>query len=243
MSKPVFINCYDVISALGAGIDENWKMLSQNQTGIAFHDYKGSSLPFGKMANYPLIDEKYTKVENLIIQSIQNTLDKSKVNKHSKDFLLILSSTKGNIDKLGNGGFVFFRLYVKPVNGNQTRYGDTSIIFELVYVLTGKIYGLNRQEVSLKILELIDLDCFVFLEKIILEQTFDIFESENLDIVDQYIYSSVTGGAGDGKSLQKINGVWKAALPTLGAINTNSNSTNTEVSTTNNTNTSVLIKS
>jgi predicted nucleic-acid-binding protein len=64
---------------------------------------------------------------------------------------------------------------------------DTSTIFELVYVLTGKIYGLSRQEVSLKISELIDLDCFIFLEKIILEQTFNIFESENLDIVDCYL--------------------------------------------------------
>lgn len=100
MSNRVFINCYDVISALGAGSDENWKMLCQNQTGIKFHDYKGSSLPFAKIASYSLIDEKYTKVENLIIQSIQNTLDKSKVNKDAKDFLLILSSTKGNIDVL-----------------------------------------------------------------------------------------------------------------------------------------------
>ena len=40
-------------------------------------------------------------------------------------------STKGNIDKLGNGGFVFFRLYVAPVNSSQTRYGDSSLIFDL----------------------------------------------------------------------------------------------------------------
>jgi hypothetical protein len=40
-------------------------------------------------------------------------------------------STKGNIDKLGNGGFVFFRVYVDPINGNQTRYGDSALIFDL----------------------------------------------------------------------------------------------------------------
>lgn len=40
-------------------------------------------------------------------------------------------STKGNISKLANGGFVFFRLYVDAVNSPQTRYGDTSIILDL----------------------------------------------------------------------------------------------------------------
>lgn len=40
-------------------------------------------------------------------------------------------STKGNIDKLGNGGFVFFRFYVAGINSEQTRYGDSSLIFDL----------------------------------------------------------------------------------------------------------------
>lgn len=40
-------------------------------------------------------------------------------------------STKGNIKKLGNGGFVFFRLYVDPINSSQTRYGDSALIFDL----------------------------------------------------------------------------------------------------------------
>jgi hypothetical protein len=38
-------------------------------------------------------------------------------------------------------------------------------------------------------------------------------------VVDQYTYSSTQGGAGDGNSLQKINGVWQGALPTPGAEN------------------------
>lgn len=38
-------------------------------------------------------------------------------------------------------------------------------------------------------------------------------------ILDQYAYSGTLGGAGDGKSLQKIAGVWKAGTPTLGAEN------------------------
>ncbi len=38
-------------------------------------------------------------------------------------------------------------------------------------------------------------------------------------IVDEYIYRSSSGGAGDGKSLQKINGVWSGTAPTPGTEN------------------------
>jgi hypothetical protein len=38
-------------------------------------------------------------------------------------------------------------------------------------------------------------------------------------VVDQYIYKSSSGGEGDGKSLQKINGTWVAAKPTPGMLN------------------------
>ena len=38
-------------------------------------------------------------------------------------------------------------------------------------------------------------------------------------IFDEYIYKSSFGGAGDGKSLQKINGSWLSATPTPGVEN------------------------
>ncbi|MES2315758.1 MAG: lamin tail domain-containing protein [Patescibacteria group bacterium] len=41
--------------------------------------------------------------------------------------------------------------------------------------------------------------------------------SEN--ILDQFTYQSSQGGAGDGNSLQKINGAWVASLPTAGVEN------------------------
>ena len=37
--------------------------------------------------------------------------------------------------------------------------------------------------------------------------------------LDQYVYLSSLGGAGNGKSLQKINGTWIASLPTPGREN------------------------
>ncbi len=38
-------------------------------------------------------------------------------------------------------------------------------------------------------------------------------------VVDEYFYRSSSGGAGDGKSLQKINGTWMGAVPTPGLRN------------------------
>ena len=59
---------------------------------------------------------------------------------------------------------------------------------------------------------------------VILDSTFSLSNSgENLVlkdgdiVVDQYSYKSSSGAAGDGKSLQKINGMWIAASPTPGA--------------------------
>ncbi len=44
-------------------------------------------------------------------------------------------------------------------------------------------------------------------------------KDESLNIIDQYIYSSSMGAAGDGNSLQKINGSWVASKPTPGVEN------------------------
>ncbi len=40
-------------------------------------------------------------------------------------------STPGNLQELGNGGFIFFRCYVDGVNSDQTRYGNTRMITDL----------------------------------------------------------------------------------------------------------------
>lgn len=40
-------------------------------------------------------------------------------------------STPGNLQELGNGGFIFFRCYVDGVNSEQTRYGNTRMITDL----------------------------------------------------------------------------------------------------------------
>lgn len=53
-----------------------------------------------------------------------------------------------------------------------------------------------------------------------LSNTGETLAIKNNDIVlDQYSYSSSQGGAGDGNSLQKINGSWLGATPTPGMVN------------------------
>ena len=54
-------------------------------------------------------------------------------------------STKGNIDKLGNGGFIFFRCFVDPINSSKTRYGDTSLVFDLKLLRTCGWVSLHDQ--------------------------------------------------------------------------------------------------
>ena len=44
-------------------------------------------------------------------------------------------------------------------------------------------------------------------------------QGKDLNVIDQFVYSSSMGGAGDGKSLQKVGGVWKSAIPTPGSEN------------------------
>jgi hypothetical protein len=54
-------------------------------------------------------------------------------------------STKGNIEKLGNGGFVFYRLYVDGVNSSETRYGNTTLATDLKSLLKHGWISLHDQ--------------------------------------------------------------------------------------------------
>ncbi|HEY4478102.1 MAG TPA: hypothetical protein VJB09_02405, partial [Candidatus Paceibacterota bacterium] len=51
-------------------------------------------------------------------------------------------------------------------------------------------------------------------------------KNSDLEVSDEYSYASTTGGAGDGKSLQKVSGSWVAVAPTPGASNTSDNEQN-----------------
>ena len=54
-------------------------------------------------------------------------------------------STKGNIDALGNDGFVFFRVYINGFNGETTRYGNTRIVTDMHLLRTCGWVSLHDQ--------------------------------------------------------------------------------------------------
>ncbi len=104
----IFISADNIFSPLGANTAENFSQLKNNVSGIKLHDdlimsgqpfYASlfdSTKAFAAEAN----QNDYTKFEKLLITSIKNALDNSKINTRGKKTVLIISSTKGNISLL-----------------------------------------------------------------------------------------------------------------------------------------------
>jgi len=104
----IFISADNIFSPLGANTAENFSQLKNNVSGIKLHDdlimsgqpfYASlfdSTKAFAAEAN----QNDYTKFEKLLIASIKNALDNSKINTRDKKTVLIISSTKGNISLL-----------------------------------------------------------------------------------------------------------------------------------------------
>jgi predicted nucleic-acid-binding protein len=66
-------------------------------------------------------------------------------------------------------------------------FGDNSSIFELCYVLTGKVYQLKKIEVATKLIELLELGCFIFEDHKILIHALSLYSTKNLDVVDCFL--------------------------------------------------------
>ena len=106
--KDVFIVADNILSPLGSTTAENFAQLTKNVSGIQQHsDAAISAAPFYAALlenNNGIIDEvqksSYTKFEQLLISSIQNALQNSEINTGDSKTVLIISSTKGNINLL-----------------------------------------------------------------------------------------------------------------------------------------------
>lgn len=104
----IFISADNIFSPLGANTAENFSQLKNNVSGLKLHnDPLMSDQPFYASlldSNSRLATEadqnNYTKFEKLLIASIKNALDNSKINASDKKTVLIISSTKGNISLL-----------------------------------------------------------------------------------------------------------------------------------------------
>jgi 3-oxoacyl-[acyl-carrier-protein] synthase-1 len=107
--REVYAVSDNIISSLGFTSNENFSALKQEETGIKLHeDAKISPSPFWaslinqvelteKFAEYGPQDQ-YTRFEKIVILSMLDALKSSDIDITSNKTLVILSTTKGNVD-------------------------------------------------------------------------------------------------------------------------------------------------
>ncbi len=102
--KDVFIIADNIVSPLGNKTTENFYKLVKNFSAVKQHNNKQiNDEPFLASLfdeNSFKINERYTKFEQLLIASIQDTLQQTNIDVNNKKTLLIISTTKGNISLL-----------------------------------------------------------------------------------------------------------------------------------------------
>lgn len=122
--KTAYIAGTNIVSSLGFSTADNFDQISKVKTGIKLvHNPVFSPFPFfaSLIDNYKLKEEfiqidpalAYTRLEKMCIVSIKKSLQNLPVNLKNSDTLLILVTTKGNIDVLEkNSGFNSKRAYL-----------------------------------------------------------------------------------------------------------------------------------
>jgi len=109
VSKKVNIISDHVISALGNGSKSNFDKLIENQSGVRIDKsgkFSPNNLPLGsinddfvsKWKSDNNLSSEYSRFETLCVLSVSEALKDTSVDISSKDTLLVLSTTKGNID-------------------------------------------------------------------------------------------------------------------------------------------------
>lgn len=99
----IYIGAENIISPLGKTASENFDNLKKGNSGVQLHKNVGfdkKDLYLSKIQDDSLSKAKY-RFDALLIESISNTIAQSlNFDVTNKDTLLIISSTKGNIDHL-----------------------------------------------------------------------------------------------------------------------------------------------
>lgn len=110
-----FLQNDSIISPLGFGTEENIEAIRSGRSGLQKHFNKRfypEGFYAGLIADEKINDhfarlgdpENFTKLEKLIILAIQDVLDKAALNS-LENTALVIATTKGNIDELGNSNF------------------------------------------------------------------------------------------------------------------------------------------
>lgn len=117
--RKVFVENTNIITSLGHSTDEVVDSILNAKCGLEITDdeqYTQFPTPLAIIDKEHLKqDNTFTGFENLVLQSIESTLENSSIDISSDDTIIILSSTKGNIDLLENrnkGKFDYDRIYL-----------------------------------------------------------------------------------------------------------------------------------
>ena len=106
----IYISSNNIISSLGFNTKENIHKIKKGISGIKFHRNFGYMYEYTAKVEDKILNEKfskiganndYTKLEKMMILSLNDTISKSPFS-ITKDTALIISTTKGNIDMLGS---------------------------------------------------------------------------------------------------------------------------------------------
>jgi 3-oxoacyl-[acyl-carrier-protein] synthase-1 len=102
----IYLVSDNITSPIGSTTGENFSQLKKNISGIQLHDDKNLSdgpfyaSLFDRDGPFKKANNTYTSFERLLIASISETLHESGLDVTGKKTILIISSTKGNIDLL-----------------------------------------------------------------------------------------------------------------------------------------------
>lgn len=106
MTSPVYAIATDITSSLGMGTDAHWEAVSQGAQGFSAYENNGLNYYASRLGDSQwetitkMVDGKeLTAFENLCLYSVAKALEKApQIN--LSETVLVLSTTKGNIDRL-----------------------------------------------------------------------------------------------------------------------------------------------
>jgi 3-oxoacyl-[acyl-carrier-protein] synthase-1 len=115
--RKVYVISDNIISSLGFTTSENLQNLKEDFSGLKLHENKYSQIPafYGSLVDDSEINTrfsafgdpvKYTKLEKMAILSIKTALSDSDIDIQSPKTLVLVSTTKGNIDLLKSNSLI-----------------------------------------------------------------------------------------------------------------------------------------
>lgn len=100
----------NITSSIGQTTEENYQAVKKGQTALAYFDDQWcipepfTASVFSDMENKKLSQSGLTRFESLVYASVQKALEDTSINLSNDHVVFILSTTKGNIELLGEEG-------------------------------------------------------------------------------------------------------------------------------------------